>query len=229
MILYGASGHCKVIIEILEALGERIDFVVDDNPELSELLGYEVRRNTGNYDEALISIGSAQIRKKIVERLQVNHYKTAIHPTAIISPRARIGEGTVVMHGAIVQSCVSIGRHCIVNSGASIDHECSIAVFVHIAPHATLSGNVIVGEGTWIGVGAVVKQGVKIGSWCMIGAGAVVIEDIPDGITVVGVPAKDISQKRLNMNRFSSNNGGGVKISSKCLLRQKERRVNYAA
>lgn len=192
MILYGASGHAKVIIDILEANGEKIDFIVDDNPALSELLGYEVRRNTGEYDEAIISIGSCEIRKKVVEGLKVNKYLTAVHPSAVVSPRAMIDEGTVVMQGAIVQSCAKVGKHCIVNTGASVDHDCEIADFVHVAPHATVLGGVKVGEGSWIGAGAVVKQYIAIGKNCMIGAGAVVLKDVPDGATVVGVPGKEI-------------------------------------
>lgn len=188
MILYGASGHGKVIIEILEANGVKVDYVVDDNPEITELLGYEVCRNTGKYDEAIISIGSAQVRKMLVESLDVKTYPIAIHPSAIVSPRAKLGEGTVVMHGAIVQTCVEAGKHCIINTGASVDHDCKLGDYVHIAPQATLSGAVEVGDGSWIGAGAVVKQCIKIGSNCMIGAGAVVVKDVPDGVTVVGIP-----------------------------------------
>lgn len=196
MILYGASGHGKVIIDILEANDIRIDFVVDDNSDISELLDYEVHRNIGMYDEAIISIGSSVIRKQVVSQLTVNRYLKAIHPTAIISPRATIAEGTVVMQGAIIQTCANIGKHCIINTGASVDHDCNLADFVHVAPHATVAGDVEIGEGSWIGAGAVVKQGVKIGSWCVIGAGAVVVKDVPDNITVVGVPAKDIKERR---------------------------------
>ncbi len=196
MVLYGASGHGKVIVDILEAIGIPIDFVVDDNPNLSELLGYEVRRNLGTYNEAIIAIGSCKIRKRVVSQLTVNRYLTARHPTAIISPHATIAEGSVVMQGAIIQACTYIGKHCIINTGASIDHDCNLADFVHVAPHATVAGGVEIGEGSWIGAGAVIKQGVKIGSWCMIGAGAVVVKDVPDNITVVGVPAKDIKERR---------------------------------
>ena len=192
MILYGASGHAKVIIDILEANGEKIDFIVDDNPSLTELLGYEVRRNTGEYDEAIVSIGSCEIRKKVVEGLKVGKYSTAVHPSAVVSPRATIDEGSVVIQGAIVQSCAKIGKHCIVNTGASVDHDCEIGDFVHVAPHATVLGGVKVGEGSWIGAGAVIKQYITIGKNCMIGAGAVVLHDVPDGATVVGVPGKEI-------------------------------------
>lgn len=192
MILYGASGHGKVIIDILESLGVKIDYVVDDNPAVHELLGYEVRRNQGVYDEAIISIGNCKIRKKVVSELKVGKYVTAIHPSAIISPRATIDDGTVVMHGAIVQTCAQVGKHCIINTGASVDHDCKIGDFVHVAPHATVAGGVEIGECTWIGAGAVVKQYIKIGANCMIGAGAVVVKDVPDNTTVAGVPAREL-------------------------------------
>ena len=192
MILYGASGHAKVVIDILEANGEKIDFIVDDNPSLTELLGYEVRRNIGKYGEAIISIGSGEIRKNVVKGLEVDKYVTAVHPLAVVSPRATIDEGTVVMQGAIVQSCAKVGKHCIVNTGASVDHDCELGDYVHIAPHATVLGGVKIGEGSWIGAGAVIKQYVTIGKNCMIGAGSVVLKNVPDGITVIGVPGKNI-------------------------------------
>ena len=186
MILYGASGHCKVVVDILEALGLTIDFLVDDNPEITKLLGYEVRRNTGNYDAAIITIGLNWIRKKISEQIIVKRYMKAVHPTAIVSPRATIDEGTVVMQGAIIQSCASIGKHCIINTGASVGHDVTIGDFVHVASHATITGGVTIGEGAWIGAGSVIRQGVHIGAWTMIGAGSVVVDDIPDGVVAFG-------------------------------------------
>lgn len=195
MVLYGASGHCKVIIDILEAQGIQIDHIVDDSKQNTEILGYRVKSNVGCYDNLIISIGSSEIRKKIAESLTVKNYIRAIHPSAIISPRASIGEGSVVMQGAIIQSCAEIGKHCIVNTGASVDHDVKIEDFSHVAPHATLAGNVSIGEGSWIGAGAVVKQGVTIGKWTIIGAGAVVIKDVPDKAVVAGVPARIIKYK----------------------------------
>lgn len=186
MVLYGASGHCRVVVDIVEALGLPIDFIVDDNPEITSLLGYEVRRNMGNYDDAIITIGQNWTRKDIVEKIMVNHYITAVHPTAILSSRAQIDEGTVVMQGAIIQSCAQIGKHCIVNTGASVGHDVKIGNYVHVASHATITGGAIIWEGTWIGAGAVIRQGVHIGAWTMIGAGSVVVDDIPDGVVAFG-------------------------------------------
>ena len=208
MVLYGASGHCKVIIDILEANGISVDYIVDDDPNIHDLLGFEVKRNSGNYKECIVSIGSCHNRKKIVEGIRVEKYLTAIHPSAIVSPRSSIGEGSVVMQGAIIQSCASLGKHCIVNTGASVGHDAVLADFVHVAPHATITGGVTIGEGTWIGAGTVVRQGIKIGKWCMIGAGSVVVDDIPDGVVAFGNKCKIVRYldvDNLKGETFNSN------------------------
>lgn len=194
--LFGASGHAKVIKDIIDAQGDEVGCLYDDAPHYDEIHGKSVfRASEVNVVEPLIiSIGSNRIRKMLSEKYPVGYAK-AIHPKSIVSPTAQIGDGSVVMHGAIVQSDAKIGRHCIVNTGASIDHECVIGDFVHISPHATLCGDVHVGEGTWIGAGAIIIPGVKIGNWCVIGAGSVVINDISDNTTAVGNPCKKIIDK----------------------------------
>lgn len=217
MILYGASGHAKVIIDILEMTGREIDFIVDDNAEINSLLGYEVRRNCGHYDSAIVSIGDGRIRQEIVRRLDVRNWEKAIHPNAVVSVHATIGDGSVVMAGAVINSGANIGRHCIVNTGATVDHDVQMEDFVHVAPGVHVSGGVSIGEGTWIGVGSCIKQGVKIGKNCMIGAGSVVVKDIPDGVTAYGCPCKvkdnKNTDKDFEMNKLLNNSMGGVKSS----------------
>ncbi|WP_299702386.1 acetyltransferase [uncultured Pontibacter sp.] len=194
MHLYGASGHAKVIIDILQAAGVAVSGVFDDNPAIKEVSGIPAKgpfKGQKLSEPLIISIGDNAIRRRITHQLQLT-YGTGIHPSAIISPSASIAEGTVVMQGAIIQASANIGRHAIVNTGASIDHDCIVGDFAHISPGAVLSGNVQVGEGTHIGAGAVVIPNLKIGKWCKIGAGTVVIRDIPDGVTAVGNPARII-------------------------------------
>lgn len=195
MVLYGASGHAKVVIEILEANNLPIDYIVDDDVNLSELLGYQVKHNCSDFDEIIIAVGSCHDRKNIAERIYARSYPIVSHPSAIISPRASFKEGSVIMQGAIVQSCANIGRHCVINTGVSVGHDVRISDFVHVAPRATITGNVEVGECSWIGAGAIIRQGIRIGRNCMIGAGAVVVKDVPDGKTVVGNPAREIIRK----------------------------------
>lgn len=191
MYLYGASGHAKVIIDILRANDEPIEALFDDNEAIDSLLDYPVLRSPEVRGPLIVSIGNNSIRKKIAERIQVEFGK-AFHPSAVISGAASVEEGTVIMQGAIIQSCVCIGKHCIINTGASVDHECRIGDYVHISPHATLCGNVTIGEGTWIGAGTTVIPGVKIGAWSVIGAGSVVSKDIPDHVLAVGNRCKII-------------------------------------
>ena len=234
MYLYGASGHARVIMDIVNGNGNgnenrgvarnyspcnenaednHVEGLFDDNPEVKELCGMAVEHEYHGERPLIVSIGNNAIRKRIVERIvdgigdfrRLNMdsamksplFGTAVHPSAVVSPHATIGEGSVVMPGAIINHSAQIGRHCIVNTGASIDHECQIGDFAHISPHATLCGNVSVGEGSWVGAGAVVIPGIKIGNWAVVGAGAVVVRDVPDGVTVVGCPAKELGKGRL--------------------------------
>lgn len=193
MYLYGASGHAKVIIDILRANKEPIKALFDDNKTIHKLLNYPVLPSLEVCGPLIISIGNNIIRKKIAESLNLSFGK-AFHPSAIISEEAVLGDGSVVMQGAIIQSDVRIGTHCIINTGASVDHECIIDNFVHISPHCTLCGNVEIGEGTWVGAGTVIIPGVKIGKWSVIGAGSVVTKNIPDNVLAVGNRCKVIKK-----------------------------------
>ncbi|WP_337042035.1 acetyltransferase [Emticicia sp. 17c] len=195
MLLYGASGHAKVICSCLEANGQIVNGLFDDNPDLLTLDGYPV---LGKYKPELysdnpliISIGNNNIRKRISESIS-HQIGSVIHPSVVLDSRVSVGEGTVIFHGAIIQRGSKIGRHVIINTGATIDHDCILEDFAHISPNATLCGNVSVGEGTHIGAGAVIIQGIRIGKGAIIGAGSVVIRDIPDHSTFVGNPAKKI-------------------------------------
>lgn len=193
--LFGASGHAKVIMDIIESNGDEVNCLYDDVPRFTIIHNKPVYSSKRSQIQGplIISIGSNQIRNLISERYNTE-YAIAIHHQAIISPSASIGVGTVVMQGAIIQADAQVGKHCIVNTGASIDHECIIDDFVHISPHATLCGNVHVGEGSWIGAGTTIIPGIKIGRWCTIGAGSVVIHDIPDGAKAYGNPCKVMKQ-----------------------------------
>ncbi|GAA4460783.1 acetyltransferase [Nemorincola caseinilytica] len=199
MIVYGASGHGKVIIEILESNGIT-DIEVWDDADKPPMWQYPVQKpfsTPGTEDrEAVISIGVNATRKKVAGLLEGKlRFVKAIHAHARVSRRATVGEGTVIMAGATINADTRIGKHCIVNTSASIDHDCVLGDYVHVSPNATLSGDVHIGEGTHFGGGAVAIQGIRIGKWCTIGAGAVVIRDIPDHATAVGNPARVIKIK----------------------------------
>lgn len=192
MYLFGASGHAKVIIDILLSQDIEIKRLIDDNEAVSELVGYPVLHKAEGLNPIIISIGDNKTRKRVYEKLSGHSFASAVHSSAIISTNSSIEEGTVVMQGAIIQSDSKIGRHCIINTGASVDHDCKIEDFVHISPQVTLCGNVSIGEGSWIGAGTIIIPGVKIGKWCVIGAGSVVTKNIPDYSLAVGNRCKVI-------------------------------------
>jgi len=197
--LLGASGHGKVIAEILERSGAAIQGVFDDNPAVEGLLGYPALGafEPGKFGQGaymIVSIGNNETRQKVVRQLNVPFAK-AIHPAANISKRSSIGEGSVVMAGVSVNSNVTVGEHVILNTNCSVDHDCALGDFVHVSPNVALAGNVTVGEGTHIGIGACVLQGITIGKWAAIGAGAVVITDVPDYAVMVGNPGRIIKYK----------------------------------
>jgi sugar O-acyltransferase (sialic acid O-acetyltransferase NeuD family) len=202
IFLYGASGHAKVICEILESQHRAPYGLIDDNPLVTTLLEYPVyntpqQASLVTDDQFIISIGSNRIRKAIAAKLHGVKFTNAIHAAAVISPRSAVGEGTVVMSNVSVNVHSKIGRHVILNTNCSIDHDCVVEDFVHISPNAALAGNVQVGEGTQIGIGACVMQNIRIGNWVIVGAGAVIIRDVPDYAVVVGNPGRVIK-----MNTF---------------------------
>ena len=192
--LFGASGHGKVIKDILNANGVKVKAFVDDNPDVKECGGRPVVHDAAGLSPMIVSIGVNKVRKMIVERLRSGNpmirFATAIHPSAVISPSAKIGEGSVVMAGAVVNADAVIGKHCIVNTGATIDHDCVVEDYCHVAPGAHVCGGTQIGEGAWIGVGTSIIQCLNIGKNCMIGAGSVVVRDIPDDVTAFGNPCR---------------------------------------
>ena len=118
---------------------------------------------------------------------------TAIHPSAIIAEDVKIGTGSVIMAGVVINPGTVIGKNCIINTCSSLDHDNLLEDYVHISPGAHLAGTVTIKEGTWICTGAIVKNNITIGKNNIIGAGGVVIKDIiEENGTYIGVPARRI-------------------------------------
>lgn len=199
VIVIGAGGHGKVIADIVHSRGDRVLGFLDDSSEAPEAVcGIPVlggAKDYVNYPEAqfVIAIGNGITRRKVAEQLDDVRWYTAIHPSAVISPMGTvIGEGTVIMAGAVVNPCTVIGKHCIINTCASVDHDNRIGDYTHISVGVTLAGTVTVGHTAWIGAGAVVSNNLSVCHGAMIGAGAVVIRSIEEPGTYVGVPARKI-------------------------------------
>lgn len=144
---------------------------------------------------AVVAFGTTALRKKVevceaLEKRAMVQFMKIVHRAAWVEPDARVGHGSIFCSGVMVQVGAEIGRHVFVCSGTTIDHDCRIGDYAYFGPGAHLCGHVQVGEGTLIGAGAVILPGVQIGRWATVGAGAVVTKDVPDGVTVKGVPAR---------------------------------------
>ena len=206
VILIGAGGHARVLLDVLARCGVAVAGLTDaDAGKHGKLLaGVRVLGGDKVLDKhppastilvnAMGSTESMSLRQKVYERLKAGGYRflTLVHPSAVIASDAVLGEGVQVMAGAIVQPGAKIGVNSIVNTGAQVDHDCVIGAHVHLSPGVTLSGTVTVGDGTHVGTAATVVQGLRIGRGCLVAAGTVVTEDVADGERVAGVPARRI-------------------------------------
>jgi UDP-perosamine 4-acetyltransferase len=200
IVVVGAGGHAKVCIESLRAMGKQVDYCIGEASDHELCVGVPILAGDENlkrlreegYETAFIAIGSNRLRKRLGALVTDMGYRltNAIHPGAVVSPTATLGEGVAIMAGAVINAEASIGALSIVNTGATVDHDCRIGEAVHIAPQCGLAGNVKVSDLSFLGVGTRVIPGIQIGTNVIVGAGAVIISDIDDEKTVVGVPAR---------------------------------------
>ena len=196
----GAGGHAKVIISTLKVLGFEVRMVLDEdkNKWNKTILGIPISGpldliKSGNFEQGIIAIGDNKARKIIAERYNgYCKWIKIIHPFSYVHPTVEIGEGSVIFAGAVIQPEGRIGNHVIINTSVSVDHDSEIEDYVHIAPGVHLAGGVFAGEGALVGIGSSVLPYRHIGKWATVGAGAVVNKNIPDFLTVVGVPAKPV-------------------------------------
>lgn len=200
VVIIGGGGHAKVVIESLRASGHAVSAIVDADPTPREVLGVPVVGDDlqlpGLKEQGLfqlfVAIGDNRLREKLGRKAQGLGFTlvNAIHPSAVISPSAKLGQGVAVMAGVAINADTDIGDLAIINTGAVVDHDGCLGVACHLGPASALAGNVTVGDRAFLGVGARVIPGVTIGADTTVGAGGVVVRDLPDGVLAVGVPAK---------------------------------------
>lgn len=201
LLIIGAGGHGKVVAETAECSGRwsRIAFLDDRHAELDGTLRWSVLGTVADaivlrdsFEAVAVAVGNNTTRLRLLDRMVAEGYSAPpiVHPTAWVSPSARVGEGCIVLAQAVIQANAWLGRGVIVNTAASVDHDCCIGDGVHICPGVRLAGEVVVGDGSWLGIGCCVIQQHRIGSRATLGAGAVVISDIGDDCVAVGVPAR---------------------------------------
>ncbi len=205
IILLGGGGHAKVLIDLIKTSTKyALQGILD--PQLkagSSIAGVSVLGKDTLLEElykdgammACMGIGSIRAntnRKNLfIKAKEIGYtFPNLIHNSSVVSEEAVISEGVQIMAGAILQAGSQAGENTIINTRAIIEHDCIIGKHAHICSGTVLSGGCIVDEGAFIGAGATVKQGIRIGRGCVIGAGSVVVDNVPDRVTVKGVPAK---------------------------------------
>lgn len=191
ILLVGAGGHAVSCIDVLERHGGfTVAGLVGSAAEVGRrVLGYPVIGTdeqlpelVARYGNALVVVGqikTPEVRMRLFERLLSLNcmLPPIVSPQAYVSPRATLGAGTIVMHGAIVNAGAAIGRNCILNSMSLVEHDVTIADHCHVATAAVLNGCVSIDAGTFIGSHSTIRQGVRVGRRCVIGMGQQVLVD----------------------------------------------------
>ena len=208
VIIYGCGGHGRVIYDILLNMNNVniIGFVDDDIKMVGNVIHQIKVLGTSEilYDlledginQIVLGIGDNNIRANLFSKWEKAGFRiyNAIHPSAYISKTVELGKGIVIMAGTVINTGSIIGDNVCINTGATIDHDNKLGDHVHIYPGSNLTGGVCVGSYTYIGSNAVVNPYISVGNHVIIGSGSVVINDIPDNVTVFGVPAKVIQKK----------------------------------
>jgi sugar O-acyltransferase (sialic acid O-acetyltransferase NeuD family) len=209
VILLGAGGHCKAVIDILRNSCEIAGITDTDQYKHGKMFhGYQVLGDdsilkslySSGIKKALVTLGSvgdSSAREKLFYRAKKIGFEmfNAVSDNAVLSGSIKMGEGNIIMDGSIIHADTIIMNNTIINTGSIIEHDCVIEDHVHISPGACLGGGVRIMEGTHVGLGACVIQDITVGRNCIIGAGAVVINDIPGNCVAVGVPARVIRKQ----------------------------------
>lgn len=192
IIVLGAGGHAKVLIDAIRLSGTEIIGITDPSGvKGSEYFGVKVLGDDSqvlnylpNELELVNGIGSMpnnSVRRILNENMMSKGYLfgKVIHPSAVIASDVKISDGVQIMAGVVIQPSVKIGNSCIINTGVNIDHDCVIHDDCHLAPGVTLSGNVTIGQQTHIGTGTSIIQDIAIGRNCVIAAGSIIYKDVP--------------------------------------------------
>jgi len=204
LLIYGAGGHAKVVLDAALRSGRyRVVGLLDDDGALhgrtvlgTPVLGgfSELERRELRGCQVVLAVGSNSRRQELRERLRPLGiaFASLTHPSAQIGEAVSLGLGTVVLAGVVINAETRVGEHVIVNTGATIDHDCRIGDFAHLSPGVHLAGNVHVEALAHVGIGACVVPGVTIGEGATVAAGAAVVGNVAPGKTVGGVPAREI-------------------------------------
>ncbi len=197
-----------MLLEIVDAMGcfDRVIGIADDEPSSMgiKIRGLEIsagvhgsggaplRALSGNPTGVILGIGQNQARQRVAESCRKLGYElvTLVHPSAVLSPSAHVGAGTVIMAQVAVNADAHIGEGVILNTGAVIEHDVVLGDFSHVSPRSVLGGGARLGEGSQLGIGGVVLPRAVVGRHSIVGGGATVVHDVPDGVVAIGTPAR---------------------------------------
>jgi sugar O-acyltransferase (sialic acid O-acetyltransferase NeuD family) len=200
ILLIGAGGHSQSCIDVIEQenMYEIVGLIGTKDEVGQNRLGYKILGIdedlldlSQSISNALITVGqikSASLRKKLFNLAQNLNFKTPsiISPKAYVSPHAKIGAGTILMHGTYVNAGATVGENCIINSRALVEHGVSVGNHCHVSTGAIVNGNVSIGNETFIGGGSIIKEGLIVGESCVIGMGLSVLTNLNHGETFLG-------------------------------------------
>ena len=194
IVIIGASGQGRVCADIARLNGYAQVIFLDDGDApnaAGKVNDYPRYLQDADF---FVAIGNGAVRRRIQTMLAENgaSIATLIHPSAVVAQDVRVGKGTAIMAGAVVNPGTTVGCGNIINTCASVDHDCCVGDYIHIAVGARICGTVHLEDDSWIGAGAVIIQGLSVCAGCLLGAGAVVVRSITEKGTYVGVPAKKV-------------------------------------
>lgn len=209
VVVIGGGGHARVVIEAIRTSHEALKPVgiLDRDPSLHGqavsgvpvLGGDELMPSLAEAGHGVVvAVGDNRLREELFTQCVEAGLSPlpVVHGWSWVSPEATIAAGSVVLAGAVVNPEARIEENAVINTCAAVDHDCVVERSAHVGPGARLAGGVRVGRGSLVGLGASVGPGVRIGTGAVVGAGSVVLRDVPDGLTVVGVPARPVGAGR---------------------------------
>lgn len=211
IVVYGASDQGRCTVDVIEQGGrdEVVGFLDDIVPAGTQLDGHPVLgsgtdvaelREAHGFDAAIVAIGDNFRRSQVAGRLAVADptlaFAVAVHPSAVIGRDVRIGDGTILMAGTVVNGSATIGRHVMLCARSSLDHDSEMQDFASLAPAATTGGRVHIGHHTAVGLGASIIHSRTIGDHSVIGAGSTVVRDIAGHTVAYGTPCRPVRERR---------------------------------